>query len=143
MAETDRFTKRFHIFLSSALFAIGLFIFIGGFYFNENYFLNYSPDKTLKSSTIESIHNLQIGLMGASLMFFLLVLVILVNRNKSYSFIGRHKKLLQNFTLLIIVVIIIFTASEIILRAIYKETTFAGGFGPGSLQFNKKYVQDI
>ncbi len=137
----ENFGKRFYVFTVILFFIAGALIFTSGVFLDEDYFIKYSPDKTLKESTINSINKFRLILMTFSLIIFICVLILFKNKINAINFMNKRRKSLQNITLLISAILIIFAVSEVALRIAYNETTFAGGYGPGSLKFNRKYVE--
>lgn len=144
MQMTDQnsvFAKRYYLMLILGLFAIAVTFFTMAVLFNKDFFVNYSPDKTIKDSTLESINFIRIIFMIASTIFLMGLLGLVYQKEAVLNFLENHKKIILNITLLLGILLFLFLASEIFLRIKYHETTFSGGFGPGSLQFNKKYVE--
>ncbi len=134
------FDKSFFKIVIGFLAVIALILFLCGIFLNESYFLKFSLDKKLKESTLDKINLLKITFLFTSTIIFFFILISLYNHSYIRGFIRKHKKLFQNAILLFLTLLIIFIFSETILRVTMNDQTVGGGFGPGSLKFNQKYV---
>lgn len=126
------------IIVLTILFAILFFYF--GIILNEGYFLKFSLDKKLRAETIGKINMLRVTLLLASSLIFVLILLFVNFKKKVVTFVTKHRKFVQNIFLLFFVLLFILIIGEIILKMIIGEQTIGGGFGPGSIKFNQKYV---
>ena len=129
----------FKIIIALMIVSAAVFFYLG-IILNEGYFLKFSPDKQLKKETINKISVLRVVLLFASSFIFVLILLFIHLKKKITIFITRYKKSFQNIILLIFVLLFLLLISEIILKIVIGEQTLGGGFGPGSLKFNQKYV---
>ena len=138
--KNETFVKRFYLFIVIIIFILSMTFFTLAIKFNENYFLQFSPDKVLKQTTLDKIKILQAALLVLSALSLLTILFFLFYRKPLKLFIKKHNVKIKNFSLLVGVLFAVFLIMEVALMIFLNEQTIAGGFGPGSLKFNKKYV---
>tara|TARA_Y100000310_G_scaffold330908_1_gene403488 strand:+ start:3425 stop:4636 length:1212 start_codon:yes stop_codon:yes gene_type:complete len=134
------FQSTFHKILIILLVLLSILFFTLANVFTSDYFVQFSPDNTLKPSTISRINTLQSSLLVTSTVFLLLIIPLLYFNKSVKSFLKKHKTIIQNISLLIVILLVLFIVSELAFKAVFNETTFGPGFGPGTLNFNKKYV---
>ncbi|MEK6855098.1 MAG: SGNH/GDSL hydrolase family protein [Nanoarchaeota archaeon] len=119
---------------------LSLTFFILGQTLNKEFFVRYSPDGSLKESTIQNVYILQVFLSVIGGILLLFISVLFYFRERFIEFIGKHKEVIQNLSLFVVALLMFFLFVEISLNIMLSEKTFGPGFGPGSLKFNKKYV---
>lgn len=130
------------IFRSTILFLLllaGVLILLG-FIFNQHFFLQYSPDKIFKESTLEKITLLRILLFISAGISIAFTILINVYKGRILSSIERNKKILQNMLLLFFTMAICLLSGEAILRVFLANETSLYGVSPGSLKFNHDHV---
>lgn len=118
--------------------AILLMIF--GLCLDETFFLQFSVDKELYPQTIQKIHDLKMLFEFLGFLFLFLAISLKICKKTTIGWIRKRKSTIQHILIVISVIIFFLAISEIILRITISEETPRYGFGPGYLEFNKKYV---
>lgn len=136
--------KNFESGLYKALIIVliicSLVFFIFGNVLDEKFFLRYSPDNSLKESTIMKINILGVCLFITGAVMLALVFLLFYHRHYAKGLIKKHRSLIKNLLLLASVILISLLIIEIVLRINFQDTTFGSGVGPNSLRFNVKYA---
>lgn len=128
-----RATVYFLVFIALSFILIGIF-------FNETYLMKWSYDGNISKETLAEIFKLRALclLLGS---FLICTILVLHKRGRVLEkWINSKKETFKNILLLTITFITLLGMMEIYLWSILKDKTEGAGFGPGSLNFNEKYV---